>query len=362
MSENVYIHIPFCRQKCNYCSFISYSDLEKKRCYLSKLKEEIKHFYNNEQIKTLYLGGGTPSLLSSDEIFELIKLFNVSDNTEVTIELNPENINKDYLYSLKNTGINRLSFGCQSFDDKTLSAIGRKHTSFDAITAINTAKSFFDNISLDLIYGLPEQSIKDFEKDLMQAGNLEVQHVSLYGLKIEEGCYFASHMPANLPDNDIQAEMYLKAINILTQNGFEHYEISNFAKTGFYSKHNLNYWNNNFYYGFGIAAHGYINNIRYSNFENFSDYFKDPCRHAFEHIVSKNEKLEEEIFLGLRKMSGISSDEINKKFGIDFEQKYSSVLNKYITSGHIKHNNGIYSLSDKGILVSNIILSEFLED
>ncbi len=362
MAQNVYIHIPFCRQKCNYCSFVSYTDLGLKEQYLDALKKEIKHFYKNEQIKTLYFGGGTPSLLTVTEVDELIKLFNISSSTEITIELNPENIHADYLSELKQTGVNRLSFGCQTFDDEKLRIIGRRHSSEAAINAISTAGHFFDNISLDLIYGLPEQSVEDFEKDLLLAASLRIQHISLYGLKIDTGCYFASHMPDNLPDGDLQAEMYLKAIEILKKYRFEHYEISNFAQKGFYSKHNLNYWDNSSYYGFGVAAHGYIDNIRCSNAENFKDYFANPCRHALEHPVTTDEKLEEEIFLGFRKMSGISVENINKKFDINFEKKYADILAKYLASRHIKKENGYYKLSDAGILVSNIILADFLDN
>ena len=362
MTENVYIHIPFCRQKCRYCSFVSYPELDKKEQYLSALKKEIKHGYRHEVLKTLYFGGGTPSLLRASEIADLTGLFCIDKNTEITVELNPEAVTFEYLCELKSAGVNRLSIGCQTFDDEKLAFIGRKHTSEDVIRVVNTAyKTGFENVSLDFIYGLPQQTVGGFERDLLKAVALGVQHISLYGLKIEEGCYFASHMPVNLPDQDLQADMYLKAIDILKSNGYGHYEMSNFAKPGFYSRHNLNYWDNNSYYGFGIAAHGYIDGVRYSNFENFNDYFNTPDRHGAEHFETEEEILEEEIFLGFRKMAGISVEEINKKFAIDFEKKYAAVLKKYLVSGHIIKENGRLKLTDQGILVSNIILSEFME-
>lgn len=358
--KNAYIHIPFCKSKCKYCSFVSYPKLELKEKYLHALKSEITERYLGEPLETLYIGGGTPSLLSAEEISTILNLFKINQNTEVTIELNPETITQKYLSELKNIGINRLSFGCQTFDDKILKLIGRRHNSKDVENAVCYAKNTgFDNISLDFIYGLPEQTIEMFENDLKKAISLDIQHVSLYGLKIDEDCYFAKFPPKNLPDNDTQADMYLKAIEILTQNGFEHYEISNFSKKGYNSRHNLNYWDNNTYYGFGCGAHGYENGIRYSNFTELEEYIKNPLTHKEMHKLSQMEILEEEIFLGFRKISGICAENINKKFNIDFKKKYEKVLNKY--NDFIKETDKGYKFTSDGILISNVILAEFLE-
>lgn len=362
MTENAYIHIPFCRQKCKYCSFISYPDIQYKEQYLQVLSKEIKNSYKNELLKTLYFGGGTPSLLTAKEFGSLIQLFETDNNTEITAELNPENLSLEYLCELKNTGINRISIGCQTFRDDILKNIGRKHTSQQVINVVNMAKKAgFNNISLDFIYGLPEQTTKDFEDDLLKATELGIQHISLYGLKIDEGCYFKKHYPKNLPDDDIQAEMYLKAIEILVQNNFEHYEISNFALKGYFSNHNMNYWNNNSYYGFGIAAHGYINGIRYSNPTNFADYFLNPFESAEKKVLTEKEKLEEEIFLGLRKLSGINTNFINSKYNINFENKYGKIIKKYLDSKHLIRTDCGYKFSTDGILLSNYILADFLE-
>ena len=352
--ESAYIHIPFCKSKCKYCSFVSYPKLELKEEYLSALSKEIKAHYKGELLRTLYFGGGTPSLLSADEFENIIKLFNIDKNTEITAEFNPEcKITKPY-------PINRVSFGCQTFDDEILKLIGRRHNSSDIKTAVKSAKdSGINNISLDLIYGLPNQTLEMFENDINQAVSLDVQHISLYGLKLDEGCYFAKYPPKNIPDLDCQADMYLKAVNLLKDYGFEHYEISNFSKYGFYSRHNLNYWNNANYYGFGAAAHGYENNVRYSNPIDLKNYIKNPTEHAQTHTLTKQERLEEEIFLGFRKMSGIQVNKINKKFGINFEQKYSQILQKY--SEFFEKTEQSYKLNLNGILISNNILSEFLE-
>lgn len=361
MVENVYIHIPFCRQKCYYCSFVSFVKSELKEKYVNALITEIKNIYNNEPLKTLYFGGGTPSLLTAAEFNRVVNLFNITPETEVTIELNPENLSLNYLKDLKNTGINRLSFGCQTFNDQTLKLIGRRHSSYDVEKALEFAyDAGFNNISLDFIYGLPNQNIEDFANDLKKAAAKDIQHISLYGLKIDKNCYFYNHPPENLPDEDLQADMYLQAIKFLTDNEFIHYEISNFAKSGFYSKHNLNYWNNNTYYGFGIGAHGYTNGYRYENTTDFEEYFANPIKHKKEHKLCTAEQLEEEIFLGFRKTAGINIKSINDKFNINFEKKYTTILDKYLSTGHIKKSNGNYCLTADGMLLSNTVLADFL--
>ena len=362
MVKNAYIHIPFCKSKCHYCSFVSFEKLESKDNYVEALKKQIQAQYNGEKLNTLYFGGGTPSVLSTNEFKSLISLFNTDKDTEITTEANPDGLTEDYLKRLRTCGINRISIGSQSFDDEILKLIGRRHDAKQITTAVDLAQKVgFDSISLDLIYGLPAQTIKGFEADLKKVVSLGIQHVSLYGLKIEEGCYFSKHTPKFLPDLDIQADMYLKAIETLTNNGFKHYETSNFAKPSFESKHNLNYWNNNTYYGFGVSASGYQNKCRYTNETNLDNYIKNPTAKIFEQELTEQEILEEEIFLGLRKNEGINVENINNKFSIDFEVKYKKILDKYKETGHlIKTQNG-WALSTEGILLSNDILSEFID-
>lgn len=359
MPKNAYIHIPFCKGKCHYCSFVSYNRLELKEQYLFALQKQITTEYKSEALNTLYFGGGTPSLLEINELKSIIDLFDFEAEAEITCEVNPDSVDLEYLRGLQEIGINRLSIGAQTFNDEILTLIGRKHNSEQIKSAVYNAKhAGFNNISLDFIYGLPNQGVSDFINDLRIAINLDIQHLSLYGLKIEKNCFFNDNPPENLPDSDTQADMYLGAVELLKNNDFEHYEVSNFSKNGFESRHNLNYWNNNTYYGFGCAASGYCNNIRYTNESDLEKYIKNPLKKGVNHVQSEQEILEEEIFLGFRKISGINIDEINKKFEIDFAKKYKTILDKY-SDFFVKTDAG-FAFNLDGIMLSNQLLSEFL--
>lgn len=363
MVKSAYIHIPFCKSKCYYCSFISFDKLDLKNEYINSLKNEIKYTYNNEILNTIYFGGGTPSILEIADFSKILRLFKTNDHTEITTELNPEGVNYDYMRSLYDLGFNRISLGCQTFNDKILKFINRRHNANQVIEAVKTIQNAgFNNVSIDLIYGLPEQTPEMFYDDLKQAIGLGVQHISLYGLKIEEGCYFYSHSPQNIPDDDVQADMYLGAVEYLQNNGFEHYEVSNFSLPEFNSRHNLTYWNNEEYYGFGVSAHGYIDGIRYGNKETIEEYLTNPLKHKEEKLLSRQEKLEEEIFLGLRKMEGINIQKINEKYNIDFNEKYRDILKKYEGLNLLKKTETGWAFTPNGILVSNVVLADFIED
>ena len=359
MVTSAYIHIPFCLSKCRYCSFVSFDTLAKKTGYLYSLLKEIDYYYQGETLKTLYFGGGTPSLMTVDELNKILKKFNYDESTEITIEVNPDSVDKEYLKGLKEIGFNRLSIGSQTFDDNLLSDIGRRHNAQQIFDTIESARQAgFENISVDLIYGLPNQTLDMLKNDLEIVKTLDITHVSLYGLKIDEGCYFYNHYPKNVPDDDTQADMYLEVIKTL--NEFQHYEISNFAKQGYESKHNLNYWREGEYYGFGVSAHGFIDGVRYSNYQTLEQYMDNPVFHEFGKFLTEQEKLEESIFLGFRIAEGVDEQEINQKFGINFSEKYKNILEKYLATGHIIKTGKGYRLSDEGFLVSNLILSEFI--
>lgn len=363
MVKSAYIHIPFCRSKCHYCSFVSFSKFELKKDYLKMLAKEINYFYQGEVLNTIYFGGGTPSVLEASEIENILRILNFNKDTEITMECNPDDVDYEYMRMLYDIGINRISLGCQTFDDGILKQINRRHNAGQVVNAVKIAQDAgFKNVSLDFIYGLPGQTQEMFFEDLRNAVKLGVQHISLYGLKLEDGCYFAAHMPENLADDDTQADMYLGAVELLKEMGFEHYEVSNFSRHGLNSRHNLTYWNNEEYYGFGVSAHGYVNNTRYGNVETLEQYIKDPFTRKESKLLTCQEKLEEEIFLGFRKIrEGINVENINTKYGIDFREKYCEVLDKYENLKLIKKTPQGYKLTPNGVLVSNVILADFLD-
>lgn len=360
MPNSTYIHIPFCKTKCKYCSFISVCNLEYLTGYVFSLLKEISENYNGEKQNTLYFGGGTPSLLPINLVKKIIDKFNFAKDCEITFELNPDDATEEYFNQLKSLGINRISLGSQTFDDNILKLIGRRHSSDDIKKTVYFAqKTGFENINVDLIYGLPQQNLESIRKDLEEIFNLGIQHISTYGLKIEEESFWGKYPPSELPNDDEQADMYIFINNELEKKQFKRYEISNFAKQGFESRHNLNYWNNEEYYGFGVAAHGYVNGIRYSNTPNLKNYLNAPAIHECGNFLTQNEKLEEEIFLGFRKEEGINTKKINEKYNIDFLKKYTKTLEKY-KEFIIKTENG-YKFNIEGVLISNIILADFLD-
>lgn len=361
MTEHAYIHIPFCIRKCNYCSFISGFNIELKDSYLSALKQEIEENYKGERLKTIYIGGGTPSLLESEDIKEILSHFKYNADSEITLEANPETVTQEKFSGYKKIGINRISLGVQTFDNNLLKLIGRKHSEKDILNAVSIIKNAgVSNISIDLIYGLPSQTIEGFTKDIEKAIELNTNHISTYGLKIEENSFFFNNMPENIPDDEVQSKMYLKLCKILRNNSFHHYEISNFAKEGYNSKHNTAYWLNKEYYGFGLNASGYENNVRYRNTSKMEEYLKNPLIKEDREILNEKDTMENEIFLALRLKEGVNIKELNEKYNIDFLEKYKNIIKKYENTGLTELKNGFYSLSEKGFLLSNEIMSEFL--
>lgn len=365
----LYIHIPFCKDKCYYCNFVSFANRNNLiEDYITALKSEIQHVLANNPdvtLKSIYIGGGTPSIIDAEhynEILSLISSFtNIADNAEITIEVNPGTITLEYLEKLKSFGINRLSIGIQSFNDKLLSLLNRQHNKEDALYAVKIGKQAgFDNISIDLMYGLPEQTLKIWEQTLDQACNANINHISAYGLKIEPDTRFAKNLPPGLPEEELSADMYLQTKNMLLGCGFEHYEISNFALKGYESRHNLSYWNNEEYFGFGLAAHGYVNGIRYSNTCNLNEYIRNSTTIALSHKLINQEIIEEGIFLGLRLTKGINIEKFRKEYNIDLLHDYQKIISKYANYGFMEIKDGYIRLSDKGILISNVILADFL--
>ncbi|MDD5980496.1 MAG: radical SAM family heme chaperone HemW [bacterium] len=351
--RGVYIHVPFCKSICTYCDFCKMyknDDLIKK--YLKKLSFEVEENYLNDVIKTIYIGGGTPSCLSKNELkslFKITKKIKLSKNYEFTFECNINDINENLLMFLKENNVNRLSIGVESFNEKLLKIMGRKNT--DVAKKIKLAKSYFSNINVDLIYGLNNETMDDLDDDLKNFLKLDVPHISIYCLILEDNTILKINNYQEL-DSDIERQMYDRIRKVLRKNDYIHYEISNFCKKNYHSRHNMIYWNNEEYYGFGLGAGGFINNIRYENTRSINNYLKGKIRLEEEKLDEKT-NMENEMILGLRKINGVSRKKFYKKYHKNIEEVFDvSKLNK---------NNNNYYISKKYIYVENSILTDFID-
>lgn len=370
----VYIHIPFCEQICHYCDFnkvfLKGQPVDE---YVSASEKEMKttvSMFPFHHIETVYIGGGTPTALSAKQLEKLLAAINntFSPRDEITIEVNPGNVSDDKLAVLKDAGVNRLSIGVQAFQEGLLQKIGRDHSEKDIYETINRVRSFgFENISIDLMFGLPGQTVAMFEETLSKALELEVPHFSAYSLKVEEKTIFHQLQRKGkllLPTEDDEVTMYNALIDTLTVNGYNHYEISNFSKPTYESKHNLTYWNNEEYYGIGAGAHGYVYGKRHANVGPIKKYIaliNESGRSISEaHLVTDNEKIEEEMFLGLRKLEGVSIEQFKKRYQKSPYDIFGKELEKLIKQGLIKEVNEHISLTRKGIFVANEIFEKFL--
>lgn len=359
--KSVYIHIPFCKTICTYCDFCKfYYNEEWIDNYLKELKREIKLNYKGEIIDTIYIGGGTPSCLSIrelNELFDIIKLFNLSDNVEFTFECNIENITKEKLYLLYKCGVNRISIGVQTLNNKYLNFLNRNHTKEEVKNKINLTKNIgFKNINVDLIYAIPSQTLKELKQDLKYIIDLNVTHISCYSLIIEPNTKLYIDKIKKI-DDDLDYEMYKEICEYLKDRGYNHYEVSNFSKEGYNSRHNLTYWNNDEYYGFGVGASGYINGYRYDNTRSLNNYLKG------NYIANKEQLsidiiIENEFILGLRKIKGINKKTFYKKYNIDI--KSIEVVNKLLKEEKLLEDSDNIYINPLYIYISNEILIEFI--
>ena len=315
--KSAYIHIPFCDNICAYCDFCKMKyNKEWIDTYLDSLKNEIENYYKGEKIRTLYIGGGTPSALSIEELnklFDIVNLLNLETLEEFTIECNIESINNEKLILFKKHNVNRLSIGIQTFNDKFLSMLNRNHTKEEVIEKIEMAKLVgFNNINVDLMYALPGETIEDLEEDLNKFISLDVNHISCYSLMIEPNTKFYIDKIKPI-DEDLDYEMYKYIENRLKENNFIHYEVSNYAKPGHESKHNLVYWHNEYYYGFGLSASGYLENYRYDNTKNINKY---NAHNFIDNItkITEEDRLKYELILGFRCLHGINKEDFKNKF------------------------------------------------
>jgi oxygen-independent coproporphyrinogen-3 oxidase len=360
--EHIYIHVPFCLKKCSYCSF--YSEIFSKKIkneYLINLKKEIKTYQTRFKIqpRTIYFGGGTPSLLHPEEIESILQRFNTSNLIEATLEINPVNVTSEYVNKLKQTRINRISLGAQSFVDEELKLLGRLHNSKQIIKAYDHLRTAgFNNISLDLIYGLPRQKKSDLLFSIEKFIELKPEHISTYCLSLDENVSLFSQRVL-IPDDEAVSEFYYMIRNKLISAGYEQYEISNFAKKGFESKHNSCYWNDKFYLGLGPAAAGYIDLFRYTNPVSIKNHLQTGLLKNWKKI-SEEDHEKEFIFLTLRKTKGMSLMLFKEKFGADFTEKYSKVLRKFFTEKLLEIDDNHIRLTPEAYFISNEIFSEFV--
>ena len=359
MVKSVYIHIPFCKTICSYCDFCKvFYNKKWINDYLDSLEYEIKNNYKDEELKTIYIGGGTPSSLNIEELnklFKIIKIFKINKDYEFTIECNIEDITEEKLKLFKYNNVNRISIGIESFNDKYLRFLNRNYSSNIINDKINLVKKYFNNINIDLIYALKDQSLEDLQNDLDKIINLDVTHVSCYSLMIEKNTKLYIDNINNL-DSELDYKMYELIFNKFNDI-YDRYEISNYSKKGFESKHNLTYWNNEKYYGFGLGASGYINNIRYTNTKNLTKYLNRNYEKEYE-TLTKKDKIKYELILGFRKIKGINIKEFYKKYKIDI-LSYQNI-NNLIKQGYLINDNENIYINDKYLYVSNDILVKLI--
>ncbi len=355
---SIYIHIPFCKSKCKYCDFLSFPNTEYINAYKKALLDEINAF-DCKSVKSIFIGGGTPSIINSNIISEIMNSlgrFNIEKNAEITIEANPGTLAEEKVKEYRKSGINRISMGLQAWQNCLLKTLGRIHTKESFLKSYETARKYFNNINIDLMFSLPDQSFEMWLDTLENVTKLEPEHISAYSLIVEEGTPFYD-MKLNLPDEETDRKMYHYAIKYLEEKGYQQYEISNFAKKGFESVHNTVYWQRGNYKGFGLGAASLINNVRYKNTENISDYIKGVTITEKE-ILTKDDQMAEFMFLGLRMTKGISISEFKKEFNEDILIKYKSVIDKY--SNYIIIEGDKLRLTTDGTDISNMIFSEII--
>lgn len=368
---SAYVHIPFCTQICYYCDFSKvFIKNQPVDSYLEHLLEEFRS-YDIQKLRTLYIGGGTPTALSAPQLEVLLngltKNLDLSVLEELTIEANPGDLNADKIAVLKNSAVNRVSLGVQTFDDKMLKKIGRSHLEKDIYENIDRLKlAGFDNISIDLIYALPGQTMEQVKDNVAKAIGLDIPHMSLYSLILENHTVFMNRMRRGklpLPKEELEAEMFEYIIAELEKSGFEHYEISNFSKPGFESRHNLMYWDNAEYYGIGAGASGYVNGVRYKNHGPIRHYLsaveEGNARITEEHL-SQKEQMEEEMFLGLRKKSGVSMARFEEKFGRSFDGLYGEIVRDLVQQGLMQIEGDRVRMTKRGLFLGDTVAERFI--
>lgn len=369
----IYIHIPYCKQACHYCDFHFSTNLKTKADLIDAICSEIKlrsNYLSSKNIETIYFGGGTPSMLTTTELDAILSTvygeFHVSDGAEVTLEANPDDLSKENLNDFRSQGINRLSIGIQSFNDTFLKKFNRAHTAGMALEAVDNArKAKFENISVDLIYGVPDQNLAEFEDDLKKVTTLNTEHISIYGLTIEENTVFGKWEKSKKLhpiDEETAARQFESIMDHLPKAGFRQYEVSNFCRENFESRHNSSYWAGKKYLGLGPAAHSFDGDSRQFNIANNAKYIASikkgeiPCQIE---VLSKTDMVNEYILTKIRTEAGICFEEMKNRFGFDFEKKYQKQIALYQSNGLIL-TNGSLALTKAGRLVADGITASFI--
>lgn len=367
--KHLYLHIPFCKKKCPYCDFYSSTNQNFQDSYTDALLKSFSKYNNvlSDKLDTIYMGGGTPSLLSYNNMEKLLTKLHpyITDNTEFTIEINPCKITKEKLQLYRNYGINRASLGVQSFNDSELKILERIHTESDIYTAYDLIRnSGIENVSIDLIVAIPTQTEKSLDRSISKALKLSPKHISVYVMTYYEDTEFFDRVAQDKitpTDDDISVDLFTHLIKRLDYNGYKRYEISNFSKAGYESKHNLNTWNHGEYLGLGASASSHFNNRRKKFISNIEKFILNPDTLEEDYaITSQDDKLNEFIMLGLRTCRGISLDEIKNRFKVDYYSLNKAILDRYISDGFMSIFNGRLSLTYRGMEIFNSVVSEIL--
>ena len=372
--SSVYIHIPFCATKCYYCAFNTYTfHKEQAKAYLAALRTEIALYASEtDPLQTIFIGGGTPSILSANALTQLFtdisQHFRITPDAEITVECNPGTVDPEKLRVMRDNGVNRLSFGLQAMQDETLKQLGRIHTVAEFLESYHLAREHrFENINIDLIFALPDQTMDAWHHTLNEVISLKPEHISAYNLVMEEATPFYEWWQAgelHLPSEDTEADMFQYTIETLTAHGYEHYEICNFARPNYYAKHNLVYWDNQPCIGLGAGACGYVNGVRYSNIRGIASYIKallqgnTPIADT-ERMTGHAEKAEV-LMLALRKREGISVEAYQDRFGEEIEAAFGSILKKWMDLGLLEHTATHLRLTPRGLFLANEVFIELM--
>lgn len=373
----IYIHIPFCKQKCNYCDFysIKWND-EAENNYINALLNEIKSYKNKLNgeyiVDSIFFGGGTPTIIKSENLLKILdgikNIAKVDSQCEISMEANPNTLTDENLKAYKDMGINRLSIGIQSLNDEILKKIGRIHNSSQALEAIDRARNIgFENINADVMFNIPGQTVNDIQDTLLKIIEKGVKHISFYSLKLEEGTpmfVMEKNRKITMPDEEVERKMYYAGRSVMEDNNLIQYEISNFAVKGYECRHNLRYWNQEEYIGFGPSAHSFLNSIRYSNPSDLKFYCEKSDADSFERVIqeelSEDDLMFENIMLKLRLTVGISINEFNQRFKTDFNEMYKLQIKYLLKYDLIEYVNDNIRLTKKGMDVSNAVIEEFM--